>query len=373
MTQLPEDFDGYLIRDNSSNKSLYYLTDFEVHDDVTYLRTDDKDFLLVAPLEISRARKEASVDEVISTAKYTEGDTRDDREKEIKNTEKMLKDQGIEKLAVPGDFPLMFADKLREGFDVKPVEDFVIEERKTKSDREIEKNGESQKVTEKAMKHARKIINNSDIDGEVVIHEGEVLTSERLRNLIREFLEDHGCNIPEESITASGPEGADPHSIGEGPIKAGEPILIDIFPRKDGYFGDMTRTFVKGEVSEEVKEMHQAVEEVLKQALNVIEAGVTTDEVHGKVCDVLESRGFNTLRQDKDTEEGFIHSTGHGVGLDLHEPPRIAENSKELKEGMVLTIEPGLYIKDLGGVRLEDMIAVKEDGFENFNSMSYDL
>jgi len=373
MNSLWEKFGGYMIRDSSENKSLYYLTDFEVHDDVTYLKTEDKDLLLVSPLEASRAGKEASVDKVINTAKYTEGDIRDDREKEIDLIKKFLKDQNIEKLAVPEDFPLGLGDELRKEIELSPVNDFVIEERKIKSEEELVKLNESQKMTEKAMKHSKEILEASDIHEGKLNYEGEVLTSERLRKKIKRVLEDAGCNVPKESIVASGREGSDSHSIGKGPIKAGEPIIIDIFPRKDEYFGDMTRTFVKGEASEEVEKMHSAVEEALKQALNVIKAGVTTDEVHGKVCEVLENRGFKTLRQDKDTEEGFIHSTGHGVGLELHEPPRIAENDEELKEGMVLTIEPGLYFKDVGGIRIEDMIVVTEDGYENFNSMSYEL
>jgi Xaa-Pro aminopeptidase len=136
----------------------------------------------------------------------------------------------------------------------------------------------------------------------------------------------------------------------------------------------MNRTFLKGEASDEIKRMKEAVLESQQAALEVLEkgAGVKANEVHNKVCDILENHGYETLR-DNDTESGFIHSTGHAVGLELHEPPRISGNDTELKAGHLLTIEPGLYVPELGGLRIEDMVLIKEDGYENFNTMDKDL
>lgn len=373
MSYSAPDRDGFLMRDNSENKSIYYITEFEVHDPVVLLRTREKDVLLVSPLEAGRARNEASVDEVVSTSKYEDGDSRDNKDKQVDILKSFLKDYRVDSLDVPEDFPLLFADKLREDIEVRPVEDPVMEERKVKSSEELEKMREVQRLTEESMEHAKNIIKQAEVDGEALVYQGEELTSDRLRGLIKKFLEDRGCEVPEKSIVVSGSDGADPHSIGEGPLKHGEPIIIDIFPRKNGYFGDMTRTFVKGEASKEFRDMYDAVNEALEVALDHLEAGVTAEKVHGKVCDVLEEHGFETLRSDNDTEEGFIHSTGHAVGLELHEPPRVADSSDELRENMVLTIEPGLYYEDVGGVRIEEMIRVTEDGFENLNSMDRDF
>ncbi len=368
-----DEFDGYMIRDTSANSSFLYLTDFEIDDPVVYLKTSEKELLLVPPLELSRARKEASVDEVVNMARYTEGHPGRSDEAQIKIIKGFLKENKIDKLAVPGDFPFRYAHEIGEAFEIKPVEDFVKQKRRIKTKEEIRKIKESQKNTEEAMKHVEDILNGSEVRDSILFYRDEVLTSERLRNIIQEFLIDKNCKVPIESIAASGKESSDPHSNGKGPIKANQPIIVDIFPRKNRYFGDMTRTFVKGEASEKLKEMHEAVEEALIQALDEVGDGTTTDEVHGKACDVLEERGFDTLRKDKDIEEGFLHSTGHGVGLDLHESPRIAENGEQIQKGMVMTIEPGLYIKDVGGVRLEDMIVVEESGYRNLNSMSYEM
>jgi Xaa-Pro aminopeptidase len=369
------DFDGYMIRDDSSNPSLFYLTGFEAPDPVVYLRTEGESVLLVSPLEFSRARSEADVDKVVSTAKYKSGDSREDKEAQKSILKSFLKDYGVDEVAVPEDFPVKFADDLRQDFDLEPVKDKVMQARKMKDEDELDKLRESQEVTEAAMAYAREIIETAVVEDGVLVYEGDVLTSERLKSLIKMFLIEEGCDVPEETIAASGVESSDPHSTGSGPIKPGEPIIIDIFPKKNRFFGDMTRTFVKGEPSQEFLDMYEAVLEAQEAALDELRKGegVKACEVHDAACSVLEDHGYKTLRSSEEAEEGFIHSTGHGVGLELHEPPRVADNDEELKEGMVVTIEPGLYIKDVGGVRIEDMIHIKSDGIENFNSMCKEL
>lgn len=364
-------FDAFLTRDDSSNANLYYLTRFEAPDPMVYLRTERKSILLASPLEYSRAREEAEVDEIVNTSSFKDGDNRGDKNSQIELIERFLERYNVEKLAVPGDFSLKFAEKLREnGIEVSPIEDKVVEARKIKSGEEREKIRNSQQITEKAMKKAESMIEKAETRNGKLFLEGEPLTSERMKKKIRYFLIEQGCEVPEETIVSCGKESAKPHNTGTGALEPGGPIIVDIFPRHEKYFGDMTRTFVKGEAGEEVKEMKEAVLEAQKAAFEVLEegAGITAEKVHSKVCDVLEDHGYNTLRNG-DGESGFIHSTGHAVGLDLHEPPRIADNEDELKEGMILTIEPGLYLPEIGGTRIEDMVLVKEDGYENFNSM----
>lgn len=371
------DYDGFLIRDDSySNRNLYYLTGFEASDPFIYLRKNKQSIVVVPQLEYSRATEEAEVDQVISSSEFKQGESRDDEEVTVTIIENLLERFKAEKLAVPLDFELKLADNLRKrDIEIEAIDDKIMEARETKTVEEVEKLRESQRITEDAMEKAEELIRSAETeDGKLFLND-EVLTSEKLRKEIKLFLFENNCEVPHETITASGTDSAKPHSTGTGPIKPGEPIVIDIFPRhENNYFGDMTRTFVKGEASQKVKDMKDAVLAAQKAALEVLEkgAGVKASEVHNEVCNVLEEHGYETLR-DNDTEIGFIHSTGHAVGLDLHEPPRIAENEDQLKSGMVLTIEPGLYDPEIGGVRTEDMVLIKEDGYENFNSMHKNL
>lgn len=370
-----KDFDAFMMQDTSANSDMYYLTGFEASDPFTYLRKNGESIVLVPPLELSRAKDEAEVDQVVSTSKYADGDPREDEEKQINTLIAFLEDFNAGKIAVPQDFELGLAEDLRDReISLKPVENQVMKSRKQKEPEEIDVIREAQKHTEDAMAKVGDMISNAEVRDDELYLEGEVLTSERIRREIKKFLLDRDCGTPEEPIVASGADSAAPHKTGSGPIKPGEPVIVDIFPQHRKYFGDMTRTFLKGDPSEEVQEMYSAVKQALEAALEVLEegAGVNSSEIHGKVCDVLEDHGFQTLR-DGDIESGFIHSTGHAVGLDLHEPPRLGDNDAELEEGNILTVEPGLYMPELGGMRIEDMIIVQENGYENINSMSWDM
>lgn len=371
------EYDAFMIRDNShSNSNLYYLTQFEASDPFIYLRKDGKSTIVVPQLEFSRAKEESNVDQVISSSEFEKGESRDREDTKLNLIEKLLERFHVEKLAVPSDFELKTADELRSwNLQIEPVDDKVMEAREIKDSEEIEKLKKAQSTTEKAMKKAENIIESAEVKEEKLYYKDELLTSEKLRKEIKLFLFEKSCNLPHETIVSSGNDSAKPHSTGKGPIEVGEPVVIDIFPKHDNqYFGDMTRTFVKGESSEQLRNMKNAVLEAQEAALKVLEkgSGVKASEIHHRVCDVFEDHGYETLR-DNETEAGFIHSTGHAVGLDLHEPPRIADNDTKLKEGNVLTIEPGIYISEVGGVRIEDMILVEEDGYENFNSMQKDL
>ncbi|MFB6180817.1 MAG: M24 family metallopeptidase [Candidatus Nanohalobium sp.] len=363
-----EGLDGFLIKDDSSNPNLYYLTNFEAPDSFIYLRTGGKDIILVSSLEYSRAKEEADVDKVLNTSRYIKEDSRNNEDKQTSMINQFLEEQEIEKIGVPADFSLKLADKLRQKRRVNAFENPAKQQRKIKTGEEKEKLKEAQKTTEKAMKKAQEMIKKSEIRDEKLMLEEEALTSEKIKRELKKFLIDEGCTVPEETIVASGKESAKPHETGSGIIRPGEPVIIDIFPCRNHYFGDMTRTFVKGGMPERMRKMEDAVGEALRKALEKIEPGVKAAEIHGGVCDVFEGRGFETLRTGAE-EKGFLHSTGHAVGLDPHEEPRIASNEDKLEPGMVLTIEPGLYDPGIGGLRTEDMVFVTEDGYENFNSM----
>ncbi len=237
--------------------------------------------------------------------------------------------------------------------------------RAVKDDDEIDAVRRTQKANEEAMRAAETLLEEAETrDGELV-HDGETLTAERVKTEIEVALVRERCAL-DSTIVACGERGADPHWRGEGALRPDEPIIVDIFPRgEERYFADMTRTFVVGEPDERVREMYETTVEAQEAAFEVLSqgAGVTGEEVHDAVCDVYEDAGYGTVRNGDET--GFIHSTGHGVGLEIHEGPRLSAGGGELESGNVVTVEPGLYLPEVGGVRVEDLVVVRDDGYEN--------
>jgi Xaa-Pro aminopeptidase len=272
-------------------------------------------------------------------------------------------------VAVPPRFPLRTADGLRNR-DVTVAADresALTEVRASKTEAEIEDIRTAQRANEAAMARAEELLAETSVDGEGrLVRGGDPLTSERVTEAIEVTLLRHGCAL-DETIVACGRDAADPHDRGSGPLLADEPIIVDIFPRSKAtrYHSDMTRTFLRGEPGGTVREWYDLTAEAKEAALAAVEPGVTGEEVHAAVCDVYEDAGLPTLRSDEQTETGFIHSTGHGVGLDVHELPRVGPGGGELRPGHVITVEPGLYDPDVGGVRIEDIVVVTGDGYEN--------
>lgn len=367
-------FDAYFQFDDSSNNNHRYVSGFDASDTFGFLRHDVKSTLLVAPLEKNRAKEESKADEIRSTTEFVTDDVRDDIEAEANVVQQFLKEYDIEHLAVPHDFDLFFAEKLeKSGIKVESISDIIMDARVQKSNSELEALQTAQMATEDAMSYAEGILRDSQADGGVLHYKREVLTSERLRSKVQQFLMDRQCSL-DEAIIACGQAAADPHEVGSGPLRINEPILFDIYPQHEsGYWGDMSRTFVKGTPSSEFVEMYETTQTAFECALEILSdgAGVTGAAVHNAVCEIFEQAGYQTIREG-DIEEGFLHSTGHAIGLDLHEPPRLVDGTGELNNGTVLTVEPGLYDKEHGGVRIEDMIVVEEEGYRNLNDYSHD-
>jgi Xaa-Pro aminopeptidase len=278
---------------------------------------------------------------------------------------------------VPADFPLGEADALREaGVDVTPDgTDVVTTIRATKTPTEIGHVREAQRANEAAMAAAERLLGGSTVASDGTLqYDGETLTSERIKEEIEITLLRHGCGL-DETIVACGADAADPHDRGSGPLRADESVIVDVFPRskETKYHADMTRTFVKGDASPELRHRFEVTDAARRAALDAVEPGVTGEAVHDVVCDVYEEAGYPTLRSDPETEVGFIHSTGHGVGLDVHELPRVSPDGGELQPGHVVTIEPGLYDPSVGGVRIEDLVVVTENGHENLTDYPVEL
>jgi Xaa-Pro aminopeptidase len=372
--------DGYLVDAASTDSTQLYLSGFDAPDPFVTLYRPEETSLLVSSLEYGRARKESRAADVARLSDYdyqTLASERGASEAKARVLESFLDDRDVEAVATPERFPLGTADGLRNrGVDVDvDREDTVTHIRATKSDEEVAHVREAQAANEAAMRAAEDLLAAADVaDDGTLTFEGETLTSERVKEEIEVTLLRHGCAL-DETIVACGADAADPHDRGSGPLEANEPVIVDIFPRskRTKYHADMTRTFVTGDPSPTVREWFDLTEEALDAALDALEPGATGDAVHAAACDVYESAGHPTLRSDPTTETGFIHSTGHGVGLDVHELPRVSPDGGELKPGHVVTVEPGLYDPDVGGVRIEDIVVVTDDGYENLTSYPVEL
>jgi Xaa-Pro aminopeptidase len=186
-----------------------------------------------------------------------------------------------------------------------------------------------------------------------------MLTSERLKVAIETACIEAG-SVSLSTIAAGGDQACDPHNRGTGPLRPNELIIVDVFPRvaDTGYHGDMTRTFLRGRASDAQKAIVGAVRAAQLRALAAIRAGVPGSEVHRKVTETFTSLGFET-RSTPSGSVGFFHGTGHGLGLDVHEPPRMnATDNTPLRRGAVVTVEPGLYYPGVGACRIEDVVQV---------------
>ncbi|MCA1727915.1 MAG: Xaa-Pro peptidase family protein [Actinobacteria bacterium] len=311
----------------------YHLSGFLAPDPVILLQVAGKKYLAVSSMEYGRAKREARAEEVRSFD-----------ELDVINLARELKSGGralaaaaaglLEKLgatnspvAVPPSLGVVYADELRaRSLTVTPEARLFADLRRVKTEEEISYIERTQRAVEEA------------------------------------------------SITAGGSQATDPHERGHGPLKAGESIILDIFPadKTTRYYADMTRTFVKGEPGEDLQKMYDAVLESQEAALAMIGPGVNGRDVHRKVSDVLHEAGYETLVHDQrpgePLQEGFIHGTGHGVGLEIHESPRVSISDEKLVSGDVVTVEPGLYYPEIGGVRIEDLVVVTESGCRNLTN-----
>ena len=371
--------DGYLIDDDAADADQRYVSGFTAPDPYQTLVTRDGVSLLVSGLEYGRATAEATADSVTRRAAYDYQQLVAEHgqyEGTIRTIAAFLADHDVDSIAVPRTFPTGTADGLREhGLAVTVEPDGIVTDiRATKTDWELEQVRASQRANEAAMARAEALLAAAEIEDGTLVHDGEPLTSERVKEAIEITLLGHGCGL-DDTIVACGADAADPHDRGSGPLAADELIVIDIFPRdKDtGYHADMTRTFVRGDPSPEAKRRYEVTRRAYEAALEAVEAGVTGADVHDAACDVIEDAGYATLRSDPSTETGFIHSTGHGVGLDVHERPSVSPAGGELQPGHVISIEPGLYDPAVGGVRIEDLVVVTDDGYENLTDYRVEL
>lgn len=362
---------------SESSADSLYLSGVFIPDPYLAIIAQRKSYAVVSQLEYGRVAKSSKFDEVLLLENI--------REKASEILQLPVKAIGpgelmiyfaqrfaVKKIEVPADFPAIYYAKLYEaGYRVDIIEGNFFPKRAKKTDAEARAIKQGNAASAAGIRAAEAVLRAAKIEGKRILYEGRVLTSERLRSVIDQACLAKGATAS-HTIVAGGRQGCDPHEVGHGPLRPNELIIIDVFPRvqKTGYHGDMTRTFLKGRATPAQRALVNAVREAQIAAMECVKAGVKGAEVHAAANAVFEDQGFVTERR-KSGFVGFIHSTGHGLGLDVHESPRVSIGSPKLKEGHVITIEPGLYYPEIGGCRIEDVVRVTLGGYEKLSNMHY--
>ena len=353
-----------IVAASETDPDMLYATKFWAPDPFILLERNGKRTLVLSDLEIDRGRKQAEADEFVSFNQV---------EREVQGKSKnaplyekvlahFLRKRGVTSAIVPANFPLGYAQELTANkIRVQATNGLFWPEREPKSENEVKMIGQALRITEKGLKRAIEVLKASKPGpGKRLRWSGKTLTSEMLRAEIDSTILRAG-GIPAGTIVAGGDQACDPHERGFGPLYANSLIILDVFPRdaKTGYFGDMTRTVLRGRASEAQRKLWETVKAGQALALKRIKAGVDGMTIHKAIQELFAKRGFPTeVRKGKNV--GFFHGTGHGLGLEIHEYPRLQKVI--LKDRQVLTVEPGLYYPGLGGTRQEDVVVVTKTG-----------
>jgi Xaa-Pro aminopeptidase len=372
--------DVLIYADSMHDAAMRHEVPVPVPDPFLYIERDGDRHALVTSFEVSRLEPVGIIAHPYEEFGYDEllaqGLPR--HEVLVQTMENAVEQLGVKEAVVPPFFPVGIADRLRaKGVELTPDREFFAERRRVKNDTELEGIRKAQRGTEAAMAAAREMLRAAEASNGTVTLDGEPLTSERIKTRIIEVFNEHNL-ASDEMIVAIGGQAASGHDMGSGPIAPGQAIVIDLFPRdrQTGCYADMTRTFVVGEIPEELAEYHRLVHEALMKSMEAVKAGAQGREVYELVCDVFHEAGHPTQLSKQPGEvlsSGFFHGLGHGVGLEVHEPPWLSRDPSQLVAGDVITLEPGLYRQGFGGVRLEDLVLVTADGAENLTDFPYDL
>ena len=354
---------------SEGDANMLYATGFFVPDPFIFFQHKNNRHIVMSDLEIDRAKKQAHADRVLSLSLY---------QKKLRKLGKapaavidivdlIFRERGIRSLIVPANFSALLLDQLRaKGYSVQIKRDPFWPQRETKNNLEVKQISESLRIARLGLEAGIRTLKRTKTkrDGYLYLH-GTRLTSEMLKTAVNTTIMAQGW-LPSHTIISSGNQCVDPHHEGTGPIRANTSIIFDIFPRSqhNGYFGDLSRTVVRGRASEKLKAIYATVQAGQRIGYAQIRDGVNGKEVHQNILDMFAARGFPTGRING-RMQGFFHGTGHGLGLDIHEPPRIAPIDAVLRTGHVVTVEPGLYYIGVGGVRLEDVVLVKPKGNRN--------
>lgn len=364
-----------LYADTQRSADQYYLGRVQVPDPFVAICHRGQKTAIVSALEFARVRKEGAFRQVWPLEEFVEAARREHPDRLPRPSDFILRaahKMRLETFRIPADFPAQVAFELQAaGLRLETAEGQLFPQRACKDDAEAAAISRANAVCSTAFRAVEKILSAAVIRKGVLHYEKRPLTSERLRLAIGQACL-AGEAAPGDPIVASGDEACDPHARGSGPIRAHSLIIVDIFPRltRTLYHGDMTRTYLKGTPSEAQKRLVNAVREAQKRALLAIRAGVDGEAVYRVAADYFTAAGFET-KKENGINVGFFHGLGHGLGLEVHEPPRMAPRGPRLEDGYVVTVEPGLYYPGLGGCRFEDVVRVRKDGLEMLSRHPY--
>jgi Xaa-Pro aminopeptidase len=365
---------------DASDPDMLYFSRFAAVDPFIALSVGGRKIGVSTSLEYGRMRAESDFDEIrlqheveecaAKRFKVEEG-TKPGRDLLIRQ---LAAEYKIREFRISDRFPAGLALQLQEaGLRLVPAIGVpVFPEREIKTADEIECLRKGNQASAAGFRAVAKALADAEIRKGKLYLDGRYLTAEHLREKIAHATLDQGA-MALHTITAAGEQACDCHNQGSGPIPANELIVVDIFPCRhaDGYWGDMTRTFLKGKASEAQRKLVATVRKGLQLALDKIKPGVSAGGVHRAVEKFFADEGYETVR-DSDEPSGFFHALGHCIGLELHEQPVMRQTSKwRLRKGMVMTIEPGLYYRGLGGCRIEDVVVVTADGYELISKAPY--
>ncbi len=358
-----------LVAASEGDSNMLYAAGFFVPDPFIFFQHKLTKTIVMSDLEIDRAKKQARADRILSLSLYQKKLRRSGKTSPglVDLLDLLFRERGIRSLVVPANFSALLADQLRaKGYSLQIKRDPFFAQRETKTSGEVKYITESLRVARLGLEAGIRALKRTKIkrDGYLYLN-GRRLTSETLKTFVNTTIMTQGW-LPSHTIISSGNQCVDPHHEGSGPIKAHTSIIFDIFPRsqKTGYFGDLSRTVVRGRASDKLKGMYATVQAGQEIAYDLIRDGANGKEIHQKILTLFDARGFKTGRRNG-RMQGFFHGTGHGLGLDIHEPPRIGSVEARLQTGHVVTVEPGLYYLGVGGVRLEDVVVVTPRGNRN--------
>jgi len=375
----PVDDPILLFGETYHHPNILYRTGFLAPDPVVVIdRGGDDTILWASVLEEGRARKEARVGAVRSTAELNFADKMKKAGSEQDAwsvlVEEVCRAHELTAVRVDSTFPAIITDHLRgRDIAVAPHGDLYRRERRIKTAQEVEWITAAENAGMDALQRAIDVIAAADIVDGLLQHNGKPLSGQDLIRTVESRLIELGC-ATDDTICCGGPESADPHRGSSDVIRAGLPIVLDIFPydKRTRYWGDMTRTVVRGEPPPAVQRMWDAVRDAQQAGLDTVKPGANGRDVHIACCEVFKEYGFGSVTppyRDIKSDARFIHGTGHGLGLEIHEYPRIADIDVTLEPGDVITVEPGLYDQRLGGIRIEDLVVVTEDGCRNLTTL----
>jgi Xaa-Pro aminopeptidase len=359
-----------IVADSERDADMLYAVRVFVPDPFIYLRIQGRPHVIMSDLEIERAREQARHCRVISLSqcqkKLRSVSTKKPTLAQI--IRQVLRSHRLRKVVVPYNFPVGLARELRHlKIKVKPGARPIFPEREVKTAEEIKKISAALMMAEVGLAEGIQALKVCRIGkNRRLIYHNVTMTSEKLRAIIDTAIVQAG-GLPRHTIVAGGRQACDPHARGHGALRAHEPIILDVFPRsqRTGYFGDITRTVARGRASDALRKAYRTIERGQQLAFEHIRQRVRCCDVHKLVQDFFKQEGYKTGKVNG-RMQGFFHGTGHGVGLEIHEAPRIAIHSTDvLRSGQVVTVEPGLYYAELGGARLEDMAWVTANGARN--------